>query len=117
MNATHDLTVLSHESLVAVKRGERSDTHQSLIADLDESRLVALDDKSRAATAFWINLYNAYVQRHLAADPSLYEHNGVFLATNASSLPVRNSVSTTSNTGYCGRHSGSMAWDTFPDSS
>lgn len=78
MNAVHDLTDLSHEFLVAVKRGEESDTYRSLIANLDESRLLALDAKPRAATAFWINLYNAFVQRHLAADPSLYEHKRRF---------------------------------------
>lgn len=78
MNAITELTDLSHEFLVAVKRGEVSDTYRSTIADLDESRLAVLDGECRAATAFWINLYNAFVQRHLAADPSLYDHKRRF---------------------------------------
>jgi hypothetical protein len=80
MNAIHELTELSHEFLVAVKNGEESDTYRSTFADLNEAKLAALDGERRAATAFWINLYNAFVQRHLDANPSLYENKRRFFA-------------------------------------
>lgn len=78
MSATNELVDLSHDILAATKHSEASDADRATIARLDESRLTALDGERQAATAFWINLYNAFVQRYLAADPSLFEHKRRF---------------------------------------
>lgn len=71
MNVTDDLAELSHEFLAAVKRGDETDAYRSTLAASNESDLTALGED--AATAFWINLYNAFVQLDLERDPSLYE--------------------------------------------
>ncbi|WP_255152772.1 DUF547 domain-containing protein [Halorarius halobius] len=73
MSDPHDLAKLSHEFLAAVKHGDATDAYRSTIAEMTESRLTALGENEDAATAFWLNLYNAFVQYDLERDPSLYE--------------------------------------------
>lgn len=73
MSVTRDLAELSHEFLAAVKRGDESASYRSTLAELNEPRLAMLGRDEDAATAFWINLYNAFVQYDLERDPSLYE--------------------------------------------
>lgn len=72
MSTVRALTEISYEFLVSVKRGEESDTVRSKLAEIDESTLATLNSNKQAATVFWINLYNAFVQHHLESDPSLY---------------------------------------------
>lgn len=78
MSPPCNLAALSNESLVAVKRGDGTETYQSKLADITESGLAALNENEQAATAFWINPYNAFVQHHLERDPSLYENKRRF---------------------------------------
>jgi hypothetical protein len=78
MSPPCNLAALSNEFLVAVKRGDETETYQSKLADITESGLAALNENEQAATAFWINLYNAFVQHHLERDPSLYENKRRF---------------------------------------
>jgi len=73
MATSQELAELSFRLLRAVRREEPADEHVETIADLDDSTLRSLGDDPDAAKAFWINLYNAAVQRHLTADPSLYD--------------------------------------------
>lgn len=76
MSPARDPAKLSYEFLAAVKRGKESAAHRSKLADMDDSVLTDLDED--AATAFWINLYNAFVQHHLERDPSRYERKRRF---------------------------------------
>jgi len=72
MTAPRELADVSFRLLRAVRRGEPAEEYVETIAGLDDSALGSLRDDPDAAKAFWLNLYNAAVQRHLAADPSLY---------------------------------------------
>lgn len=73
MGAIDDLADLSTEFLLAVKRGDDTDAYRSRLAGLSDDRLAALDEDDHAAKAFWINVYNAFVQDDLERDRSLYE--------------------------------------------
>lgn len=68
------LVDLSRDFLLAVKRGEERLPYVRTLAEIDESALSTLDGRRRPSTAFWLNLYNAFVQHHLDIDPSLFEH-------------------------------------------
>lgn len=73
MSVNCNLPKLSYEFLSAVKRGEETETYRSTLAETNESKLTVLGEDEDAAKAFWINLYNAFVQLHLERKPSLYE--------------------------------------------
>lgn len=76
MSPARDPTKLSYEFLAAVKRGNESAAYRSRLAEMNDSVLTDLEED--AATAFWINLYNAFVQLHLERDPSRYERKRRF---------------------------------------
>lgn len=78
MSRTTDLVTLSQDLLVAIKRGDESGAYVRELVELDDTKLATLTGDRQAATAFWINLYNAFVQQHLEDDPSLYEHRRQF---------------------------------------
>ena len=78
MRTAEELADLSYELLAAIKRGEPSETYLSRIAGLAESTLAMLREDESAATAFWVNLYNAAVQHTLERDPSVYENRRKF---------------------------------------
>lgn len=73
MSFAHELAAMSHEFLRNVKRDEQIEAYVSSLAELEESQVAVFNEEGKAATAFWINLYNAFVQHHLEADPSLFE--------------------------------------------
>jgi hypothetical protein len=74
------LADLSGEFLAAVKRGQDDDAVRSELAALDEAALAALGDDEDAATAFWVNCYNAAAQVLLREAPSLYEDRRRFFS-------------------------------------
>jgi len=78
MTPVHSPAETSHAFLTAVKRGEECESFRTTIATMPEARLTSLDRERRAALAFWINLYNAFVQFDLERDPSLYERKRRF---------------------------------------
>lgn len=80
MTTPRTLADLSHEFLAAVKRGEDSQLYRSELAVVDESDLAALGDDEDAATAFWVNCYNAVAQILLREEPSLYEDRRRFFS-------------------------------------
>lgn len=61
----------SREYVLATRRSEPTEAFRVALADLEESRLAALD--SAAATAFWLNTYNAAVQDVLQRDPDIFD--------------------------------------------
>jgi len=73
MKVPDDLVDASHEFLTAVRCGEESEQFVTTFADAAESELPIGHESPDAATAFWVNLYNGFVQVHLDADPSIYE--------------------------------------------
>lgn len=78
MSRTTDLVALSQDVLVAIKHGDESGVYFRELAELEDTKLATLTGDRRAATAFWLNLYNAFVQQHLDDDPSLFEHRRRF---------------------------------------
>lgn len=80
MTTARELTDLSREFLAAVKREQDDDTVRSALAALDEGELAALGDDDAAATAFWVNCYNAVAQILLREEPSLYEDRRRFFS-------------------------------------
>ncbi|MFB6137929.1 MAG: DUF547 domain-containing protein [Halobacteriaceae archaeon] len=71
-----DLPGLSRVFLAAVRRGDDAAGARRRLADADEAALAALE--TDAATAFWLNVYNAAVQFDLERDPSLYDRKRRF---------------------------------------
>jgi hypothetical protein len=67
--------------LLAVRRGEDPAPHERALAALEPDRLAAALDRPGAWRAFWLNVYNAIVQRVLAEDPSRYEGRRQFFTT------------------------------------
>lgn len=80
MSVARDLATLANEFLVAVKRDRETELYRSRLAELTESELATLGTDDRAALAFWINLYNAFVQHHLETNPSLYDDRRRFFS-------------------------------------
>ncbi|KAB1185369.1 MULTISPECIES: DUF547 domain-containing protein [Haloferax] len=72
MSSLSTPTDLSSEFLNAVKRGEDSEQYRAELATVDSAQLPPAEQPN-TATAFWVNVYNAFVQRDLKSDPSLYE--------------------------------------------
>ncbi|AHZ24176.1 DUF547 domain-containing protein (plasmid) [Haloferax mediterranei ATCC 33500] len=78
MSALSSPSAFSYELFRAVKRNEDSDGYFDELAAMDDAFLSELDGRSDAVTAFWVNVYNALVQRDLQVDISLYEHKRRF---------------------------------------
>jgi len=86
MRTAEEIVDLSYELLAAIKRGESYETYLTRIDRLDESDLVTLREDESAAIAFWINLYNASVQRVLEQSPSVYETRRKFFGDERTSV-------------------------------
>lgn len=75
-----DYTALAQELLYAVRTGEPADTCLQLLAAADADTLLvqlATDDQRKA---FWLNIYNAFVQRALRTNPNQYLRRGAFFS-------------------------------------
>jgi hypothetical protein len=70
---TADPLELAREFLLAVRRGEDPDAHAAALDSLGDDGLAAALGDDDARLAFWTNVYNAAVQRALAADPDRYD--------------------------------------------
>jgi hypothetical protein len=77
---TADPPALAREFLLAVRRGEASDPSVQALAGLDGAALAAALESDGVRRAFWTNVYNAAVQRTLAADPDRYDSRRRFFA-------------------------------------
>ncbi|WP_424016340.1 DUF547 domain-containing protein (plasmid) [Halorientalis pallida] len=78
MSSQSTLLTLSQEFLTAVKRREDSTDYRNRLATTPERDLATLTGNEDTAKAFWINLYNAFVQSELDRDPSLYDSKRSF---------------------------------------
>jgi hypothetical protein len=75
------LADLSTDFLTAVRTGESTPPLERELAGLDRDALRGLSTDREAATAFWINLYNAFTQLLLERDRSLYDSRGRFFSS------------------------------------
>jgi hypothetical protein len=64
---------LAEAYLLAVRRGDDPAEFREALAGIEEDALAATLDSREAATAFWLDVYNASVQHLLDEDPSLWE--------------------------------------------
>lgn len=81
---TDDPLTRSQEYLRCVRVGDDPTAIEAAIGGLSPARIEALSDAARKA--FWLNLYNANVQRRLAADPERFEKRWRFFRQSA--VPV-----------------------------
>jgi hypothetical protein len=72
--------------LRAVEAGEETIALERELAALDRERLIGALPDDRAKKAFWIDLYNAFVQITLAANSQLFEDKNTFFG--AKRLPI-----------------------------
>lgn len=76
--APTDFNTLSEQFLKTIKNGGETDKIQALLAS---TTMEALHDDLKTneqKTAFWINIYNAYIQVILRKNPELYEDRSQF---------------------------------------
>jgi hypothetical protein len=69
---------MSQEFLYAVRTGKAADTYLSAFRMADEAVLHQQLATDNAKIAFWLNVYNAYVQVFLKNDQSLYKKRNQF---------------------------------------
>ncbi|RYZ00705.1 MAG: DUF547 domain-containing protein [Chitinophagaceae bacterium] len=72
---------LSQDFVYAARTGEPIDQYRRLLEALTEKQLLAALPTDNAKKAFWINLYNGYVQALLREDPSRYKSRKAFFST------------------------------------
>lgn len=73
-------TSLSAKLVEAVKEGKPTAAMRRELAEIDAARLNQALQTDAQKKAFWINLYNAYIQITLKEDPSLYEDRSAFFS-------------------------------------
>jgi len=71
---------LAADFLLAVRRGEPTESIETTLATVDSNTLAAGLDTDDARLAFWVNIYNAVAQRALADDPGRYESRRQFFS-------------------------------------
>ena len=73
-----DVETLAQDLLFAVKVGEPADELVEQVASLTQAQLSASLDTHNKKLAFWLNLYNAFVQLQLKNNPELYKSRSAF---------------------------------------
>jgi hypothetical protein len=81
-----DPVALSRRLLEGVRRGEDTAGERRRLAAFDPDALLAALDSDARRLAFWCNVYNAYAQHLLAADPDRWKRRWLFFRR--SLLPV-----------------------------
>jgi hypothetical protein len=73
-----DPVARSEQLLRAVRTDEPTDAIETALSRLDPDELAGTLDSDGPRLAFWVNVYNAAVQRALAEDPGQYESRRQF---------------------------------------
>ncbi|MFT4832157.1 MAG: hypothetical protein ACI815_001809 [Psychroserpens sp.] len=73
-----DLNELSEQFLRSIKEGKDTNDLQDILAKATLEELDAQLKTNDHKTAFWLNIYNAYIQVILADQPELYNDRGSF---------------------------------------
>lgn len=77
---TTKLNSLSEQFLINIKKGENTEHWQEQLAKIDVEELTTTLRTDEQKLAFWINIYNAYIQVILIKDPELYEDKSSFFS-------------------------------------
>lgn len=80
MPANTSYIKLSQTFLYAVKTGESDNLYVQKLASLDLRKLKVQLFNDADKKAFWLNLYNAFVQKILTANPSTYKTRSAFFS-------------------------------------
>jgi hypothetical protein len=75
-----DLNKLSEKFLKKIKNGESTTAIQNQIANLEFNTLSKSLATDEQKLAFWVNIYNAYIQVILTENPESYDNRGVFFS-------------------------------------
>ncbi len=78
MNKTYQYVELSRDLVLAAKNNTPYADIQKTLAEAPVASLAAELSNDEAKKAFWINIYNAYVQLILSEKPELFEDRGAF---------------------------------------
>ena len=77
---TTNLNTLSEQFLLKIKNGEDTSEVEEQLANLSLGELTKTLKKDDQKIAFWVNVYNAYIQVILTKNPELYEDRGNFFS-------------------------------------
>lgn len=80
MAQTTNLNTLSEQFLERIKNGEDTMEIRKELANLEVDDLVNTLKTDKQKLAFWVNIYNAYIQVILKRNPELYEDRGSFFS-------------------------------------
>ena len=75
-----NLNKLSEDFLTQIKNGENTIEIRKQLAGIELNALVSGLKSDAQKIAFWVNIYNAYIQVILARNPELYEDRGSFFS-------------------------------------
>jgi len=75
-----ELNTLSELFLQKIKRGEDTKGIQEQLAKIELDVLVKNLKNDAQKLAFWVNIYNAFIQVTLTENPNLYENRGNFFS-------------------------------------
>ncbi|MEJ1223318.1 DUF547 domain-containing protein [Sediminicola sp. 1XM1-17] len=73
-----DFNALSEQFLTNIKEGKDTQDLQNVLANASLEELESGLETNDQKTAFWLNIYNAYIQVILAKNPELYEDRSSF---------------------------------------
>ena len=73
-----DYNALSEKFLMQIKKGKDTKEVQEILAKSTLKDLQAALDTDQKRLAFWVNIYNAYIQVILKDNPELYNDRGSF---------------------------------------
>ena len=74
------LNELSELFLQKIKNGEDTREIQKQLAEIEFDALATNLESDAQKLAFWVNIYNAFIQVILTEDPGLYENRGSFFS-------------------------------------
>jgi len=80
VQAEKSLVEISQELLKTIKAKESTTALEKTIKNLDKKRLFRELKTDQEKIAFWVNIYNAYIQIKLNNNPALYEKRGKFFS-------------------------------------
>lgn len=75
-----ELNTLSEQFLKKIKNGEDTKEIRQKLANIEFDDLAEGLKSDEQKLAFWVNIYNAYIQVILARNPELYENRGSFFS-------------------------------------
>lgn len=77
-NNAMEYSKLAQDFLYAVKTEDSTSTYELALANASLSKLISELDTDSKKLAFWLNLYNAFVQKRLRENPELYKDRNKF---------------------------------------